>query len=89
MLADATRLRILWALRDGDELDVTTLAGRAKVASTAASQHLMKLRLAGLVATRKDGRRVYYRVRGGHLRRLLVESLFHTDHRLTGQPDHD
>lgn len=89
MLSDATRLRILWALRDGDELDVTTLAGRAGVGPTAASQHLLKLRLAGLVATRKDGRRVYYRARGGHLRRLLTEALFHTDHRLTGKPDHD
>ncbi|WP_020573616.1 ArsR/SmtB family transcription factor [Actinopolymorpha alba] len=89
MLSDPTRLRILWVLRDGAELDVTSLAQHADVGATAASQHLMKLRLAGLVTTRKEGRRVFYRVRGGHLRRLLAEALFHTDHQLSGQPDHD
>lgn len=89
LLSDPTRLRILWSLRDGTELDVTTLAGRAGVGPTAASQHLLKLRLAGLVSTRKEGRRVFYHARGGHLRRLLTEALFHTDHRLTGEPDHD
>lgn len=89
MLSDPTRMRILWALRDGTELDVTTLAGHAEVSATAASQHLMKLRLAGLVVTRRAGRHIFYRARGGHLRRLLAEALFHTDHQLTGEPDHD
>lgn len=89
MLSDPTRMRILWALRDGDELDVTTLAGHAGVGATAASQHLMKLRLAGLVVTRRAGRHIFYRARGGHLRRLLTEALFHTDHQLSGEPDHD
>lgn len=89
MLSDPTRMRILWALRDGAELDVTTLAGDANVSATAASQHLMKLRLAGLVVTRREGRHIFYRARGGHLRRLLTEALFHTDHQLTGEPDHD
>lgn len=89
MLADPTRLRILWALRDGEELDVTTLAERTRVGATATSQHLTKLRLAGLVVPRKQGRRVFYRARGGHFRRLLIEALFHTDHQLTGKPDHD
>lgn len=89
LLSDSTRLRILWALRDGHELNVSALAQRAGVGATAASQHLTKLRLAGLVVTRKHGRRVFYSARGGHLRRLLTEALFHTSHRLTGQPDHE
>lgn len=89
MLADPTRLRMLWALRDGAERDVTTLAGAAGVSPTGASQHLSKLRLSGLVSTRRDGRRVLYQVRGGHLRRMLVEALFHTEHDLRGEPHHD
>jgi DNA-binding transcriptional ArsR family regulator len=89
MLAEPTRLRILWALSDGAEHDVTTLAGAAGVPATIASQHLSKLRLAGLVSARRAGRHVHYRARGAHLRRLLAEALFHADHTLTGEPDHD
>ncbi len=89
LLAEPTRLRILWALSDGAEHDVTTLAGLAGVPATVASQHLSKLRLAGLVTARRTGRHVHYTARGGHVRRLLAEALFHADHALTGEPEHD
>ena len=88
MLADRTRLRILWALRDGAEADVSTLADQAGVSPTVASQHLAKLRMTGLVATRKTGRHVHYRLRTGHVRRLLTEALFQADHQVSGHPDH-
>ncbi|SDX53477.1 hypothetical protein SAMN05661080_00363 [Modestobacter sp. DSM 44400] len=54
-----------------------------------ASQHLFKLRLAGVVDGPRDGRRVLYRLRGGHVRNLLNEALFHADHHVSGQPVHD
>ncbi|WP_285752318.1 metalloregulator ArsR/SmtB family transcription factor [Lentzea sp. NBRC 105346] len=88
MLADATRLRVLWLLC-GQEYDVTTVAHAVGIARPAVSQHLAKLRLAGLVSVRRDGRRSLYRARGGHVRRLLLEAVHAADHRLTGQPDHD
>jgi DNA-binding transcriptional ArsR family regulator len=88
MLADPTRLRLLWLLRDG-ELDVGTLAAAVGVARPAASQHLAKLGLAGLVTSRPDGRRRLYRARGGHVRRLVTEALHAADHTVTGKPDHD
>ncbi|HEY7859252.1 MAG TPA: metalloregulator ArsR/SmtB family transcription factor [Candidatus Nanopelagicales bacterium] len=88
LLADATRVRILWALRDED-LDVASLASIAGCRPTVASQHLSKLRLAGLVAGTRDGRRIVYRIRGGHVRALLTEALFQADHHLSGTPDHD
>lgn len=81
LLADATRVRMLWALRD-TELDVATLAEIAGCRPTVASQHLAKLRLAGLVAGERDGRRVVYRLRGAHTRPLLTEALFHADHQV-------
>jgi DNA-binding transcriptional ArsR family regulator len=87
LLADPTRLRVLWLLCGG-ESDVSTLARRVEVARPAVSQHLAKLRLAGLVATRRDGRRVVYRARGGHVRRLLGEAIEAADHHLTGVPEH-
>lgn len=88
LLAEPTRVRMLWALRD-DEQDVATLAEAAGCRPTVASQHLSKLRFAGLVETRRDGRRVLYRIRGGHVRSLLTEALFHADHQVTGEPVHD
>lgn len=88
LLADATRIRMLWAMRDREQ-DVTSLAEAAGCRPTVASQHLSKLRLAGLVQTRRDGRHILYSLRGGHVRSLLTEGLFHADHQATGQPVHD
>jgi DNA-binding transcriptional ArsR family regulator len=88
LLADPTRVRMLWALRDR-ELDVGSLAEVGSCRPTVASQHLSKLRLAGLVEGHRDGRRVLYRLRGAHVRTLLTEALFHADHQVSGAPVHD
>jgi DNA-binding transcriptional ArsR family regulator len=88
MLADPTRLRLLWLLRD-QELDVGTLAAATGAARPAVSQHLAKLRLAGLVRTHRDGRRALYTARGGHVRRLVNEAVAAAEHHLTNRPDHD
>jgi DNA-binding transcriptional ArsR family regulator len=88
LLADPTRVRMLWALRD-EQLDVASLAAVAGCRPTVASQHLSKLRFAGLVEGRREGQRVVYRVRGGHVRALLTEALFQADHQVTGAPAHD
>ena len=88
LLADPTRLRMLWLLCGADH-DVTTLAGAVGIARPAVSQHLAKLRLAGLVGTSRDGRRVLYHVRGGHVRRMLTEAMEHAHHHTAGLPDHD
>ncbi|WP_034269798.1 ArsR/SmtB family transcription factor [Actinospica robiniae] len=87
MLAEPTRLRLLWALRDG-EFGVSTLAEIARCTPTAASQHLAKLRLAGLVYQRAEGRARYYRLRGDHIKRLLDEALGQAEHEVEGIP-HD
>jgi DNA-binding transcriptional ArsR family regulator len=88
MLADGTRLRLLWLLREGEQ-DVTALAAAVGAARPAVSQHLAKLLLAGLVSSRREGRRVLYRARGGHVRRLVTEALFAADHMVTGLAEHD
>lgn len=87
LLADPTRLHLLWLLAEG-EADVTELASESEAARPAVSQHLAKLRLAGLVQARKDGRRMVYSLRDGHLRRLVTEALSHADHQVTGAPWH-
>lgn len=87
MLADPTRLKLLWLL-GRDELDVATLAGQAGTTPSVASQHLAKLRLAGLVRQRVDGRHRLYTASGTHLKALIREALYLADHDVTGVPDH-
>lgn len=88
MLADPTRLHILWLLTHG-EADVTALVQACGASRTAVSQHLAKLRFTGLVDTRREGRRIVYRLRGGHITRLVREGLNQADHIITGEPPHD
>ena len=88
LLADPTRVRLLWALRESDA-DVASLADMAGCRPAVASQHLSKLRFAGLVEGQRDGRRVVYSLRGAHVRNLLAEALFHADHQVSGEPVHD
>ncbi|MFI6475762.1 ArsR/SmtB family transcription factor [Streptomyces sp. NPDC050516] len=60
LLASPARLHIVWALAQG-ESDVSGLADRVGGALPATSQHLAKLKLAGLVGSRREGRRqIYY-----------------------------
>lgn len=59
LLASPARLHIVWALAQG-ESDVTGLAERVGGALPAVSQHLTKLKLAGLVRARREGRRQVY-----------------------------
>lgn len=61
LLAAPARLRLMWVLSQG-ESDVTHLADRVGGALPAVSQHLAKLKLAGLVRSRRDGRRQIYRI---------------------------
>ncbi|AQW48901.1 metalloregulator ArsR/SmtB family transcription factor [Streptomyces violaceusniger] len=88
LLSDPTRLHLVWSLARG-EADVNTLTEASGAARPAVSQHLAKLRLAGLVEVRKEGRRSVYSLHDGHLRRLVTEAVNHADHMVTGAPPHD
>jgi DNA-binding transcriptional ArsR family regulator len=88
MLAEPTRLHLLWQLADGPKT-VTELTAATGAPRTAVSQHLAKLRHSGLVDTRKNGQHVIYSLHDGHLVRLIRETINHADHRLTGEPSHD
>ncbi|MEJ2869390.1 metalloregulator ArsR/SmtB family transcription factor [Actinomycetospora sp. OC33-EN08] len=84
MLADPTRLRLLWLLC-GEELDVSSLAERLGVARPAVSQHLAKLRLVGLITQRREGRRVLSRARDHHVGELLADLVHDAGHRLAAR----
>ncbi|QDO89974.1 winged helix-turn-helix transcriptional regulator [Ornithinimicrobium ciconiae] len=79
MLADPTRVKILWALLQ-EEASVTALAEHIGSSTTAVSQHLAKLRLAGLVDSRRVGTFIYYSAQDPHVHRLLAETLSRAEH---------
>jgi rhodanese-related sulfurtransferase len=71
-LASPTRLELLDLLAQG-ERSVEVLAGRADLGLTTASNHLQILKRAGLVSSRKEGTKVYYRLSGADVATLWVE----------------
>ena len=87
MLADPTRIRLLWLLSEG-ELAVGELADRLAKNASSVSQHLAKLRMARLVRTRRDGTTVFYRVENDHVARLVRDALFNAEHAAGGVPRH-
>ena len=87
MLADATRLRLLWALLDG-EAPVLRLTEQVGKPQAAVSQHLAKLRMARLVTTRRQGSQVFYQLANDHVRHLVVDGIRHAEHAGPGTPAH-
>ena len=61
VLANPTRLRLLHALERGHELSVTELANAISMRPQAVSNQLQRLRDRRIVASRRDGNRIFYR----------------------------
>jgi DNA-binding transcriptional ArsR family regulator len=87
MLADATRVQLLWALADR-EMSVNDLATRAGKPAPSVSQHLAKLRMAHLVRTRREGTQVFYRLENDHVRQLVTDAVHNAEHAAGGVPVH-
>jgi len=76
MLASAQRLHLLWLL-SRQELDVSALAHILGVSNALVSQHLGKMRLAGLVSARRDGKHQFYTVDDPHVVSLVDQAIDH------------
>jgi len=87
MLADSTRVRLLWLILDV-ELPVNELADLVGKPAPSVSQHLAKLRMARLVRTRREGTQVFYRVENDHVARLVRDAVFNAEHAGPGVPSH-
>jgi DNA-binding transcriptional ArsR family regulator len=87
MLADPTRIRVLWALTGG-ELSVTELAERVEKPAPSVSQHLAKLRMARLVRTRREGTTIFYSLENEHVGQLVADAVFNAEHAGPGVPPH-
>ena len=80
MLAASVRLQIIWLLCEG-ERDVGTLAAEVGQSVAAVSQHLAKLKLAGIVCARKEGRRHVYLVADPDVSEIVQIAVHHHQQR--------
>lgn len=69
-LGNSKRLLALCRLMDR-EMAVGALAEAVGLGQSALSQHLARLRDLGIVATRRDGQTIYYRLASDDARRLI------------------
>jgi len=79
MLADGTRIRLLWALVGG-EMTVGALADHLGKPQPTVSQHLAKLRMARLVRARRAGLQVFYTLENDHVERLVTDAVHNAEH---------
>ena len=70
MLSHEARLAVLCDLAEG-ERSAGALVDSSGLSQSALSQHLAKLREEGLVATRRDGQTIYYRLSDGKAARII------------------
>ena len=73
-LADRARLKILYALKDGEELCVCDVAHVLGMSISAASHHLRKLRDVKLLKYRNDGKMAYYSLKNEFAAGLVAQA---------------
>jgi DNA-binding transcriptional ArsR family regulator len=77
--ATASRLKLLWAMLDG-ERNVEELSELTGLTQSSASQQLRVLRQARLVRVRRVGRRAFYGLHDHHVPELLTAMRHHHEH---------
>lgn len=76
-LADATRLKIAYALTLTEELCVADVARIIDASSATASHHLRLLHNMKLAKSRKEGKVVFYSLDDDHIRQLVYIAMIH------------
>ena len=71
LLGSAPRLHLAWLMAH-ETSDVGTLARRVGLSIPTTSQHLAKLRLAGIVSARREGRHTYYTIEDPHVLTMQI-----------------
>ncbi len=80
LLASASRLRIIHALLHESPLAVTDLAKLADLSLSAASQHLTRMRRAGVLKSTKDGVNVLSELADPHFAYLADAAFTYAEH---------
>jgi DNA-binding transcriptional ArsR family regulator len=76
-LADTTRAAFLLALLDGRAWTALELARHAGVAASTATEHLNRLRAAGLISERRQGRHRYVQIDDARVAQLVEDLAAH------------
>lgn len=79
-LSDPNRVRILAALHEDFELNVSALAESLGMSTSAISHQLRGLRHMRIVRARREGRQVFYSIEDDHIAQLLRQGLDHALH---------
>lgn len=87
VLANVTRIRLLHALIRADELPVGQLAAAVAMKPQAVSNQLQRLADLGIVASRRDGNSICYRLVDLCVRSLLEQGLCLMEESLAGCSD--
>ena len=69
-MSDISRLRVFWLLCHCEEC-VTNISAMMDMSAPAVSHHLARLRAAGLIVSRREGKEVYYRAADSRAAKLL------------------
>jgi ArsR family transcriptional regulator len=73
LFANDRRVRILYRLAASkEELSIAALAEGIQISQSALSQHLMKLRKGGLIAARRAGHNIFYRLADPRAAQLVI-----------------
>ena len=77
IFGDSTRVKILYALLEAEELCVCDIASLMDVTQSAVSHLLRVLKSSKLVKFRKEGKTVYYSLADDHVCRILSQGMEH------------
>lgn len=76
VFGDSTRLRVMYALFDG-ELSVTAIADALGMEQSTISHQLRVLRQNKLVRVRREGKQIYYALDDEHVEKIIQMGLDH------------
>ena len=78
VFGDTTRMRILYALSE-KELCVCAIAELLHMQQSAISHQLRILKQAKLVASRREGKTIFYRLADDHVRTIIDQGMEHVE----------
>lgn len=76
VFGDSTRIKILWALFER-EMSVCCISDLLNMTQSAISHQLKTLRHAKLIASRREGKQIYYFLADDHVRSIIDQGMEH------------
>ena len=76
MFSDSTRVKIMFAIMD-KELCVMDISNLLNMTQSAISHQLKILKTANLVANRREGKTIYYRLSDDHVKSIIAQGFDH------------